>query len=50
MTRYAFLACILSLVSFTTTADVLSQFVLPGTQCATGVSIDANGRIANVLN
>ena len=49
MMRYAFLAFILTLVSFTAAADVLSQFVLPGTQCATGVSIDANGRIATSL-
>jgi hypothetical protein len=46
MRRYAFLACILALVTYTVEADVLSQFVLPGRQCATAVSIDANGRIA----
>ncbi|HEY7160079.1 MAG TPA: hypothetical protein VH815_02420, partial [Acidobacteriota bacterium] len=46
MKRYIFLACVLTLVSYTVAADVLSQFALPGAQCATGVSIDANGRIA----
>ncbi len=49
MTRYAILACILILVSLTAVADVLSQFVLSGSQCATAVSIDANGRIATSL-
>ena len=49
MTRYAFLACILTLVTYTVEADVLSQFVLPGNQCATAVSINANGRIATSI-
>jgi hypothetical protein len=30
-------------------ADVLSQFVLTGSQCAADVSIDANGRIATLV-
>jgi hypothetical protein len=46
MTRYAFVSFILMLFSNPLVADVLSQFVLPGSQCATGVSIDGNGRIA----
>jgi hypothetical protein len=51
MTHYVILAFILTLVCYTVEADVLSQFVLPGAQCATGVSIDANGRIAtSVIN
>ncbi len=49
MTRYVFLACILTLVSYTVAADVLSQFVLPGSQCPADVSIDANGRIATLV-
>ena len=49
MTRYIFLACILTLVSNTVAADVLSQFVLPGSQCPADVSIDANGRIATLV-
>jgi hypothetical protein len=50
MARYAFFVCILTLVSYTVAAHVLSQFALPGSQCATGVSIDANGRIATSVN
>ena len=49
MTRYVFLACILTLVSNTVAADVLSQFVVPGSQCPADVSIDANGRIATLV-
>jgi hypothetical protein len=51
MTRYVFIACILTLITYTIEADVLSQFILPGEQCATAVSIDANGRMAtSVIN
>ncbi len=50
MTRYVFLACILTLVSYTGAADVLSQFVLSGSQCPADVSIDPNGRIAAACN
>jgi hypothetical protein len=50
MSRYVFFAFILTLVSHAETADVLSQFVLAGNQCATAVSMNANGRIATSVN
>jgi hypothetical protein len=46
MTRYVFFACILTLVSYTEAANVLNQFVLTGSQCATAVSVNANGSFA----
>ena len=49
MTRYAFFACILTLITYTVEGDVLSQFVLPESQCPADVSIDANGRIATLV-
>jgi hypothetical protein len=49
MIRYLFIACVLALVTYTVEADVLSQFVLPGSQCAADVSIDANGRIGALV-
>jgi hypothetical protein len=48
MTR-AFLVCLFALVTYTVEADVLSQFVLPESQCAADVSIDSNGRMATLV-
>src|SRR5262245_54559882 len=49
MRRYAFLVCILTLAANTVVGDVLSQFLLSGSQCPADVSIDANGRIATLV-
>jgi hypothetical protein len=49
MKRYILFACILTFSTYTAEADVLNQFVVPGSQCAADVSIDANGRIAPLV-